>query len=276
MGTERRVIAAPPFRHQRTDGSARVAFRRSRAATTLEHLYQEGAPKIRLPRTTKRAEAILINTAGGLTGGDRLAWRIDAHIGTEALITTQTCEKIYRSLDGQPAVVETHISVGPGARLDWLPQETILFNRSALRRSLDAELATDASLLAVEAVIFGRHAMGENVSQAWFHDRWRIRRAGRLVFADDLRFEGPVSSLLTRPAVAGGGRACATILYVATDTEPCADRLRKAVPDIAASAFDGKLLARVIAGDAYRLRQVLVPALELLSIGRELPKAWAL
>jgi urease accessory protein len=266
----------PPVRHQRADGIGRIAFSRTEGATVLDQLYQEGAAKIRLPQAAGRVEAILINTAGGLTGGDRLSWRIDAGPGARAAVTTQACEKVYRSIDGRPAVIETRISVGDKGRLDWLPQETILFDRSALSRTLDVRLAADSTFLAVEAVVFGRQAMGEDVRRAFFHDRWRIARAGRLIFADDLRFDGAVSALLARPAIAAGARACATILLVAPDAERYLEPLRGQEAGVAASAFDGKLLARLIAGDAYSLRKSLVPALELLSGGQGLPKAWAL
>jgi urease accessory protein len=269
-------VIASSSRHQRADGTARIAFRGQGGITVLEHLYEEGAAKIRLPRTSPRAEAILINTAGGLTGGDRLAWRVDAYRGARAVVTTQACEKIYRSLEGEPASVETMISVGSGAQLHWLPQEAILFDRGALRRSLDVELAPDASFLGVESIVFGRQAMGEKVTYASFHDRLRIRRDGRLVYADNLHLNGPVSSLLARPAIAGGGGACAIIVHVAPGAERRIEPLRESVSGIAASAFDGKLLARLIAGDVYGLRQKLVPALELLSSGQGLPKAWAL
>jgi len=263
--------------HQRTEGTAKLAFSHDGTATRLDRLYQEGAAKIRLPHSgCRHAEAVLINTAGGMTGGDRLIWRIDAAAGVEAVVTTQACDKIYRSLDGPPATVETRISLGAGARLDWLPQETILFDRSALKCSLEVALAADAVFLAVEAAVFGREAMGETVERAAFHDRWRIHRQGRLIFADDLRFEGPVSALLARSAVGGRARALATILLVAPHAERRLEPLHAAMPGFAASAFDGKLLARFVARDAYNLRQRLVPALELLSAGQRLPKAWAL
>ena len=264
-------------KYQRAEGTARLAVSYDGTITRLDRLYQEGAAKIRLPQTgCSHVEAILINTAGGMTGGDQLNWQIDAAAGAEAVVTTQACEKIYRSLDGPPATVETRISLGAGARLDWLPQETILFDRSALRRSLDVTLAADSAFLAVEAMVFGREAMGESIGQAAFHDRWRIHRQGRLIFADDLRFESPVSALLARSAVGGRARALATILLVAPHAERRLEPLHAAMPGFAASAFDGKLLARLIAGDAYRLRQRLVPALEFLRDGKPLPKAWAL
>jgi urease accessory protein len=265
-----------PARYQRADGNARIAFSRAGNLTVLNRLYQDGAAKIRLPETAGRAEAILINTAGGLTGGDRLAWEISLEAGARAAVTTQACEKIYRSLDGLPALVETRITIEAGACLDWLPQETIVFDHSALKRSLAVTLEADSTFLGVESIVFGRHAMGENVSQAMFHDRWRIRRAGRLVFADDLRFDGRVSALIAHAAVCARGRALATVLLVSPDAERHLERLRSHSPALAATAFDGKLLARLVAGDAYGLRQELVPALQFLSGGCRLPKAWAL
>ena len=191
---------------QRAAGEGRIAVKAEDGVTRLARLYQEGCAKIRLPtdRAARGLEAVLINTSGGLTGGDQTSWRVDAQAGARLTLTTQACEKIYRARDGR-AEVNVSLNVGAGARLDWLPQETILFNEASLARSLKADLAADARLLAVEAVVLGRTAMGETVRSGALRDRWRIRREGRLVFADDLRFEGPIAEVAAlEPTLAGG------------------------------------------------------------------------
>lgn len=262
---------------QRARGAVRLAFRRRGAVTAARTLYQEGSAKVRMPVAfAQPPEAILINTAGGLAGGDRFSTEVALEPQAALVVTTQACERVYRSL-GAPAEVEAAISLAADARLDWLPQETILFDRGRLRRRLDADLAPGAALLAVEAVLFGRLAMGEVVRTGAFHDRWRIRRDGRLVFADDLRFEGDIAAQLARPSVLGGCRAMATVILVSDDAEQWLEPVRAALGDAGgASAWGGKVLVRIAAADGLALRSTLIPVLSVLTGGRPLPKVWQL
>lgn len=271
------VAAGGVPRLQRAVGHARVSFRRRGGATVLDRLYQEGAAKVRLPRAAAGVpEAVLINTAGGLTGGDAFTTDVALASGSRAVLTTQACERVYRST-GAAAEVRTRFSAGAGARIDWLPQETILFDGGRLSRRLDVDLAEDAELLAVESVIFGREAMGETVENGCFRDRWRIRRDGRLVFADDLKLDGGIAALLARPAVLAGGRAMATVLYAGSDCERLLEPVREAVGDAGgASAWKGNLVARLAAADGFSLRRSLIPVLSALTAGRPLPKVWQL
>ncbi|MGV8840172.1 MAG: urease accessory protein UreD [Bauldia sp.] len=262
---------------QRARGAARVSFVATPRGTMLGQLFQDGAGKIRLPKTFgPGAEAILINSAGGLTGGDQLSFAVDVGANAEAAITTQACEKVYRSLGGV-AEMDVHLGVGPGGRLDWLPQETILFDRAELRRRVDVDLAPRATFLAVEAVIFGRRAMGETVQAGGLHDRWRIRQGGRLVHADDVRMSGAVAALGQRAAVLAGAGAMASLVYIAEDAGRHTDAVRLALGERGgASAWNGKLVARVVAEDGLELRRRVIPAIMALRAGRLLPKAWQL
>jgi len=273
--TSRSEPAAPP-RLQRTDGAARIAFKLGGGATRLDRLYQSGAAKIRLPRgpVGEPPEAVLINTAGGLTGGDRMEAAIDVAAFCRATISTQACEKVYRASSGR-AEIRNSIDVGAGARLDWLPQETILFDGAQLSRQFDVTLAEGATLLAAESVIFGRQAHGESVRSGRFTDRWRIRRGEKLVFADDLRFDWADAELLSRPATLAGGRAMATLLLVGDDAEQHLEPLRAVVGEAGGvSAWGGKLLARLVAADGVALRETLIPAIGALRGGLPLPRIW--
>lgn len=256
----------------------RLGFRAFDGATRLARHYEQGAAKARLPRVPGgAAEAVLINTAGGLTGGDRMDYAVDVGTGAAVTLTTQAGEKIYRALDA-PAEIRTRIDVAAGGRVDWLPQETILFDRAALVRRLDIAMAADAAVLALEAVVFGRTARGETVQFGLLRDRWRLRRAGRLVFADGLRLDGPVAAMLARPAALAGGCAAATVLYVAPDAEARLDTARAALADapaeVGASAWNGILVARLAAADGAGLRTALVPLIAALRGGRALPRVW--
>ena len=271
--------SVPAARPQRARGEGRLVTKASAAGTRLDVFYQEGCAKIRLPRTFDGTmEAVLINTAGGLTGGDRIDWRLDAAAGTRLTATTQACERIYKAAGSAAATVETRIVAGAGARVDWLPQETILFDRSALARRLEADLAEDATFLAVEAVLLGRKAMGERVETGVFRDRWRIRRAGRLVHAEEARLDGDIAALSGERAVLAGARAFATVLFCGAGAEAHLAPLRRLLdgPDGGVSHWQDKLVARVIAEDGFALRKKLLPVISHLRDGAGVPKVWSL
>jgi urease accessory protein len=263
-------------RLQRTQGAARLAFKHEGGATRLDQLFQSGASKIRLPNVAAEAypQAVLINSAGGLTGGDRITAEVHMAPRTRAAVTTQACEKIYRSSSGE-AEISIALVIGEGAWLDWLPQETILFNGGKLRRCLDADLAPGATLLLLEATIFGRAAHGERVSVGLFADSWRIRRAGRLVHADELRFDWSDPGLLSRPAALAGAGAMATLLLVGGEPERHLQPLRGLIGAAGGvSAWNGKLLARIVGESGAALRRILVPALLELLGEAALPRIW--
>ena len=261
---------------QRARGRGRLAVASTDGVTRLTRLHQDGCAKIRLPRDARAAglEAVLLNTSGGLTGGDRMEWTADVGEGAHLTVSTQACEKVYRARDGR-AQAQTSLSVGEDARIDWLPQETILFDGGALSRRLDVDLAPGARLLAAEAVVLGRTAMDETVRAGEISDRWRVRREGRLIFADDLRISGPVAAITDRAPMLAGARAFASMLLVADDVGRFLEPLRRALGRAGgASAFDGKLFGRVVANDGFELRTALLPALEILRGGAPLPRVW--
>ena len=257
---------------QRTFGRARLSFHQSDQLTRLKTLYQEGAAKVRFPKVSNGSppEAVIINTAGGLTGGDRIA--VDADIGDDAavVITSQACEKIYRSSGGK-AHVENRLQLGRGTVCAWLPQETILFDKARLERSLEVDLAEDATLLAVEPLILGRREMGETVRDGQLRDRWRIRRNGRLLQAEELRLDGDIDQLTRSAPLLSGYTSTATVLLVAPDVEQHIDSVRDLIESIdkgggqtGASAWDGRLVIRLLAVSGMAMRSVLIPVIQFL------------
>ncbi|QCK87286.1 urease accessory protein UreD [Phreatobacter aquaticus] len=266
---------------QRAHGVGRLSFLRRGDVTAIHDSYQEAALRLRMPKPERGGplEVVIINTAGGLTGGDRFDLSIDAGPQTRAVVTTQAAEKVYRS-SGDKGRFHTTIKVGEGASLDWLPQEAILFDGSALDRRLDVTMATDSTFLAVEAVVFGRLARGETVDRAFLFDRWRIRRGGRLVYAEGLAVEGDLADQIARKAAAGAGLAIASVVLASPDAETKLEALR-AVLDAAAaddvesgaSAFDGLLTLRLVSADPFSLRKLLVTLLEHLR--GPLPRVWS-
>ncbi|RWG58580.1 MAG: urease accessory protein UreD [Mesorhizobium sp.] len=266
---------------QRVAGRGRLFCGKSGGRTRLQRLYQDGSAKIRMPAVQgDPLEAVLINTAGGLTGGDRLGWEIEVGEGASASITTQACEKIYRAASDR-AETKVSLTVGAGGRIAWLPQETIVFNRAAFARALHVELAVEAEALLLEAMLFGRLAMGERTVLGNFHDRWRVRQGGRLIHAEDFRIGPDIAAGLQRQAVASGALAIATMLLVSPRAETLLEPARAIIGDQGGASFwsvgqSGKLLARLTAGDGYQLRKRLVPLVELLNGRAGLPKLWSL
>ncbi|MHA6297593.1 urease accessory protein UreD [Devosia sp. CAU 1758] len=266
---------------QRARGVGRISTKQGQGRTRLDTLFQEGCGKIRLPNTHSTSlEAVLINTAGGITGGDHLQWGAEVAAGGHLVLTTQACERSYRST-GDFARVETRLRIGAGAHLDWLPQETILFAASKLDRRLEVDLEDGATLTAIESVLLGRDAMGEDASDALLRDNWRVRRDGRLVHAEatELRADPAERESLTLLA---GNRAFASILHVAAtenQAEALCTRIRAALPDrgaIAASANGERLVIRAMARTGLALRRMIVPILIELTGAGSLPRLWHL
>ncbi|ATU92692.1 urease accessory protein UreD [Phyllobacterium zundukense] len=262
---------------QRAYGSARLAVKPVNGRTRIATLYQEGCAKIRLPETDDNSlEAVIINTSGGLTGGDEMRWQFDVANDCRAQVTTQACERIYKS-SGGIADVASALKVGDRASLAWLPQETILFEGSALKRNLTVDLAETSRALIVEPVVFGRKAMGEDVQSCIFRDRWRIRRNGKLIHAEDFCMGPDTASMLARPALLGGMRTMATILLLDANAERYLEPCQKIIGTKGGASFwSGKLLARLVDGDAYSLRKRLVPLIELLNEKAGVPKVWSI
>ncbi len=264
-------------RPQRAFGSGYLAVKPVNGRTRIATLYQEGCAKIRLPDTDDQSlGAVMINTSGGLTGGDEMRWRFDVADDCRAQVTTQACERIYKASAGVADVAST-LRVGDRASLAWLPQETILFEGSALGRTLTVDLAETSRALIVEPVVFGRKAMGEDVQHCSFRDRWRIRREGKLIHAEDFAIGPDTASMLGRPALFGGMRTMATVLLLDVNAERHLEPSRKIIGTKGGVSFwSGKLLARLVDGDAYSLRKRLVPLIELLNEKAGVPKVWSI
>lgn len=263
---------------QRAKGVARLATKLVADRTRIDVFYQEGCGKIRIPESYDgKMEAVLINTSGGLTGGDRIDWEVAAGADTTVTVTTQACERIYKSSGGD-AGVAARLTAGPGATLHWLPQETILFDQGALARTLDVDLAEGAELVALEAILLGRKAMGETVVDGNLRDRWRIRRNGQLVHAEDLRLSGEIDRILRRRSTLAGNLAFATLLYVGARAESFMSGLHVLLGEHLAgsSQWNGKLVVRMVAEDGFAMRKILVPAISLLRNGQPPPKVWTI
>ncbi|MET7248028.1 urease accessory protein UreD [Methylobacterium sp. EM32] len=280
-------MQAPPvpdaLRRQRSIGHVALSVARMPGgATRVTDLAESGPLRLRLPRPEPGPmEAVLLNSAGGIACGDRFT--IEAQLARHAdlVLTTTAAEKIYRS-DGPVTRLDVALTLEPGAALAWLPQETILFDGARLARSFSAEMAADARLTLFEALVFGRAAKGEVMRDGRLADSWRLRRAGRLVYADTFRLDGTIADTLARRAVAGGARAMATLLHLAPDAESRLDQARDLIEaagreslavEAGASAWNGMLVMRLLGAEIGPLRLAAARILEGFR-GRPLPRVW--
>jgi len=270
-------IRGRPASLQRAFGQLAVSIRRRGETSVLDDLRQVGCLKARFPRgdSPDWLNIVMLNTSGGIAGGDALEHRFVVGPGARATIAGQAAERFYRALTcGDASSVRTRLTVAPGSAAEWLPQETILFDGCSVRRRLTAELSADAWFVGVESLIFGRAAMGEVVQRASLRDLIEIRRDDRLLLYDAIRLEGEVAEAMRRAAVADGARAIATVVHVAPDAEAMLNAVRTAAPQCGASAWDGMLIARVLAPDSAALRAAVVDILHVLRRGRTLPRVW--
>lgn len=267
----------PALQRARGTLAIRVA-KDANSPTRLADLREQGSFRVIFPRAPHDSvEAVILNTAGGIAGGDH--YTIDATAGnsTTLALTTQAAERIYKAADQTVGQLHTTLAVENGARLHWLPQETILFDGSRLQRRLDVTLAPDATFLMVEPLVFGREASGETVTSGLFNDRVRITRDDMPIYLDGVSLSGDMSATLSEAAVANGARAMANVVFCHPAAENHLDPIRAALSDTAGASMlnETTLVVRMLAADSFVLRQQLLPIMTRLT-DDAVPKNWRL
>lgn len=270
------ILSATPVQ-PRTRGTVTLSAKRLGTRSVIDGLRQSGSYKALFPRCGDMLQSILINTSGGVTGGDKLGLTGAVGPGAALSLTTQAAERAYRSRDGDFGRVTSELEVAEDATLHWLPQELILYDGCALERCLTIHLAPTSRLLMVEPVVFGRVAMHETLRSGTFHDRIEINRGGRPLYRDAVRLSGDVTAQLERPALAQGAKAMASLLFVDPRAEGLLPRVRALLPDTGGASLlaPDVMVLRLLAEDSHVLRQTLLPLLDLLSDG-SLPISWRL
>jgi urease accessory protein len=276
MRTENARADAATFAANRARGAVRFGVHLQDGVTRRGSLHESGSLRVRFPSPEDEGlSAVFVNTAGGVAGGDRFDIDIATGEGTRLTLTTAAAEKVYRAA-GPAAQINIALKAEAGSHLSWLPQETILFDRARIARRIDIDLAEGASLLLCEIVVFGRAAMGETMRHGEFVDRWRMRRGGRLVFAETIRLDGNIGEKLARPAVANGGVAIGTAL-IAPGDEAVVERIREVQDsfggEVGISCWNGLAMTRFCAQDAARLRADMMTVLGRAS-AVPLPRLW--
>lgn len=268
-------IAAP----QRARGRLLIeADVTSTGAYRCARLRQEGSFRALFPRSgTTGVEAVILNTAGGITGGDDFCVDGVAQNDAQLTITTQAAERIYRAKDDQPGRLTTSLTIGSNARLNWMPQETILFDGCALSRRLQIDVTDTSTFLMVEPVVFGRIASGETVASGLFDDRIIMRRDGIPIYQDGCQMTGNMSRMLNKPAIGRGSAAMANIVFYGQNATALLDPVRALLPDTAGASLlhDDLLVIRSLAPDSFTLRKTLLPVISHLN-NNTLPKNWRL
>ena len=276
MRTDTTSATSAIFAANRARGAVSFDVHQVDGVTRRRHLHESGSLRVRFPSPEAEGlSAVFVNTAGGIAGGDRFDIDITTGEGSRLTVTTAAAEKVYRA-EGPSARLTIALKVEARSHLSWLPQETILFDRARVLRRIDIDLAESASLLLCEIVVFGRAAMGERMLHGEFVDRWRLRRGGRLAFAENVRLDGNIGEKLASPAIANGGVAVGTALIVPGD-EAIVERIREVTKslsgEVGISAWNGFAMARFCAQDAARLRADMMAVLGRAS-GSALPRLW--
>ena len=270
---------AETFAANRATGYIGLSVAAHGGITRRARVDEHGSLRVRFPNATPDAlEAVIVNTGGGMTGGDRFTIEMDVGEGASLIAGTAAAEKIYRST-GPDTEMDVCLKLAAGAKLAWLPQETILFDRARLNRCIDIDLAEGASLILAEAVVFGRAAMGEAMAEGAFTDRWRVRRAGKLIYADTARLAGDIAAQMAARAVANGGIAIATVLVAPGSDQELPNLLEQVralgetfQSEVGISAWNGIAVARLCAKDGATLRHDLIAV--LAALGASVPRLW--
>jgi urease accessory protein len=247
---------------QRADGCGRIVLSGSEKGTRIEDVFERSPIRIMFPRIGGHPveEAVLINTGGGVAGGDRLECSVTALPGASIAVTSQAAEKVYRALDA-PARVATTLKAHESARLAWLPQETIVFNAARIHRTTEIELFAGAQLLALEWLVLGRAAHGEIVVAGSVSDGWRVRKDGRLIWADSFRITDEIFPHLKTKSLLSNCTAIATLIYFGLDLDKRLDFLREIIPSLgctcAATLVSGLIVVRFAAKQCSDLKLAL-------------------
>lgn len=275
--SEEQDRAPANLQHVRVSGGVHIRCAERMGKSRIVDIAERDGYKVRSPRRSSPPEAVIINTGGGIAGGDKVHQNILVEDKAKLTVTSQASERVYRSANGATATVDIDLKLEEESHLNWLPQETILFNNHRFKRRIEADIGTSAELLIAETVIFGRTAMGETITNGFFSDCWRIRRGGKLAFAENILLTGNAFENLSKKALAGVSSTATTLLFVS----PCAEDkigpvravLDKAGFDCAASAWNGMLAVRGLSPGPEAIRKLLATLVPLLTQST-LPRVW--
>ena len=267
---------AKPVDQPRARGIVRLSAKYVEGRSRIDQLHQSGSLKVLFPRNqTSFLQAVTVNTAGGATGGDQ--FKIDALVRKNACLalTTQAAERIYMAEKSTTASIINSVRLEENAQLHWMPQETILFEKSNLSRSLIIDMHETSKCLLVESLVFGRIASGERLKSAKIRDHIEIRKNGCIHFLDKLFLSNNITEHLSCPTIANGAHVMTLAVYIGSDASKLISVVRSLLPETAGASLVQKdtLVLRALAFNSYEMRNFLIPVLRRFS-GNLLPKPW--
>jgi urease accessory protein len=243
----------------------------------VNKFYQSGSAKVFYPKCYNEFnELVLVNTAGGITGGDLFIYNIDIQ-KSKIFVTTQTAERAYKGYENS-GQIKVNLSIDSDSSLFWIPQELILFDNCNLNRKIDVNLNIDSNFLLSETTIFGRTAMNENLEKGFFFDNWRIHVKDKLIHAEALSLSGDIKNILSGLATAQNNVSICNIFLYGKDFLKNELQLIKTIESfdmnyIAYSSWNDKMLIRIISKDAYYLKNIQKKILLCVS-NNTIPKVW--
>ena len=254
-------LTEPVLTKVKVEGGARVQFGLSENKTVLRDLYQRDPVRILFPDNPpgELTIGVLTTTSGGLVGGDVISIKVHAEAETQAMIMAQAAEKIYRSA-GDDCLIDITIKADDGAWFEWLPQETILHQGARMRRQTKLHLSGSARVFAGEFLVFGRHAMGEKMTEGLVRDCWGVSVDGRALWADAFHMDGALDKIIDHAAGLGGARGLANCVYTGPDASDHLDLARTLLETqvnvrSGATVVNGVLLVRWLGSDVFSLRK---------------------
>ena len=270
---------------ERASGAGRVVLTGGESGGRIADLYQKSPISLVFPTVDDRRckDVVVINSSGGVAGGDRLEIEVVALAHASVSVTTQAAEKIYRALE-RPARISTRLKAFESAKLAWLPQETIIFNGARIARQTEIDLCPGAEIIALEWLVLGRIESGEEVLGGYILDSWRIRLDGRLVWADGFLVADETFAHLHRKALLSRWRAIGTLIYFGPRLDARLGVLREIAASLdcqcAATIVGAIIVVRVAAAAGADLKRGLRSLLDRFSLELGpgpfgVPKMWS-
>jgi urease accessory protein len=270
---------------QRSDGFARLVVSGSPHGTRIVDIFERSPTKFMFPglRHAPVEEVVIVNTGGGIAGGDRVEFDVTVLSDASIAVTSQAAERVYRALN-EPARIRTRLKIRDRAKLAWLPQETIVFNGGRILRNAEIDISSGAEVLALESLVLGRVAFGEKLAFGEITEGWRIRLNGRLIWADCFRAPEEVFPRFRSRALLADFKAICTLIYFGADVETRVQFMRDLAPQLrcncVATAVSGLMIARLGAQDPAELKAGLSQILMRFDRARgpgpfRLPKMWS-
>ena len=253
-------------RHPPSEATLNLGFARDGDTTRLIERSHYGPLRVQkplYPEGPQVCHAIVVHPPGGVVGGDRLS--ITAHVSdrAQALVTSPGAAKWYKA-NAQVSQQQIALTVGAGATLEWLPQETIFFDAAQVRLLHDVALAANASYIGSEILCFGRTAAGESFESGRIGQRTTIRRGGRLLWFEQSAIVAPSASMHGSMGL-GGRTVCATLIAVGDNLTAAlinglraeADLTTQGVGSFGATLMKSVLVARYL-GDSSGMAKRLM------------------